>query len=168
MNIETIVVGAFQVNCLVIWGEPRKAIIVDPGSEPDRILDFLEARDLSVAAYMLTHAHMDHVVGFDDLRRFSIGDGTTINIHATEACLNDIKRMFSFAFDGTNAYPGYVKPESYLIDGAFTLGETEVVPLPVIVGSGTMLGSLEAAVKLTVCPASSAPPPGPTPVMTTE
>ena len=61
MNIETIVVGEFQVNCLVIWGEPRQAIIVDPGSEADRILEFLEARDLSVAAYMLTHAHMDHI-----------------------------------------------------------------------------------------------------------
>ena len=119
---------------------PEAAWIVDTG--PELRLQCVRAGIKHIDAVIYTHAHMDHVVGFDDLRRFSIGDGTTINIHATEACLNDIKRMFSFAFDGTNAYPGYVKPESYLIGGAFTLGETEVVPLPVTHGRLETIGFL--------------------------
>jgi hydroxyacylglutathione hydrolase len=61
MNIETIVVGAFEVNCFVIWGESKEAIIIDPGCDAEVILDFLQARQLTVASYMLTHGHMDHI-----------------------------------------------------------------------------------------------------------
>ncbi|MBT3192714.1 MAG: MBL fold metallo-hydrolase, partial [Verrucomicrobia bacterium] len=61
MNIEAIVVGAFQENCIVVWGELNQAIIIDPGSEPDAILNLLAQRHLDVAAYMLTHGHMDHI-----------------------------------------------------------------------------------------------------------
>ena len=61
MNIETIVVGQFQVNCSVVWGPARQAIVIDPGEDAEVILDFLDERNLEVAAYLLTHGHVDHV-----------------------------------------------------------------------------------------------------------
>jgi hydroxyacylglutathione hydrolase len=61
MNIETIVVGQFQVNCSVVWGPARQAIVIDPGEDAEVILDFLAERNLEVAAYLLTHGHVDHV-----------------------------------------------------------------------------------------------------------
>lgn len=61
MNIETIVVGEFQVNCSVIWGEAKQALVVDPGSDAEVILNFLDEHNLEVAAYLLTHGHVDHV-----------------------------------------------------------------------------------------------------------
>ena len=119
---------------------PSTSWIVDTG--PELRLQCLREGITDVDAVLYTHAHMDHVTGFDDLRRFSIGADTTIDIHATAECLADIRRMFGFAFDGTNRYPGYIKPEPYVIDGPFQLDDTRVVPLPVSHGRLETIGFL--------------------------
>jgi len=69
MNVETIVVGAFDSNCYVAWHNTQEAIVIDPGSDADTILEFLESNRLTVAAYYLTHGHMDHVCAMMDIRR---------------------------------------------------------------------------------------------------
>lgn len=61
MNIETIPVGPFQVNCNIIWGDEKEAIVIDPGYDNAVIADFLKNNHLSVAVYILTHGHADHV-----------------------------------------------------------------------------------------------------------
>jgi glyoxylase-like metal-dependent hydrolase (beta-lactamase superfamily II) len=67
MHIETIVVGEFQVNCFVVWGQSDKALVIDPGSDAELILQFLKQKKLTVAAYLVTHGHMDHICGLADL-----------------------------------------------------------------------------------------------------
>ncbi len=69
MNIETIMVGAFDVNCFLLWGAARKAIVVDPGGDIDVVAGHLAANRLDVAAYVLTHGHVDHVSGIAELHR---------------------------------------------------------------------------------------------------
>ena len=32
MNIETVTVGAYEVNCYVIWDESLNALVIDPGA----------------------------------------------------------------------------------------------------------------------------------------
>ena len=61
MQVETIVVGAFDVNCYIAWVEPTQAIVIDPGDDPDRILDVMQKKDLRPALYLLTHGHTDHI-----------------------------------------------------------------------------------------------------------
>lgn len=61
MNIETIVVGEFAVNCLICVGDDSQALVIDPGGDADTIVSHLRARNLTVAAYLLTHGHCDHV-----------------------------------------------------------------------------------------------------------
>jgi glyoxylase-like metal-dependent hydrolase (beta-lactamase superfamily II) len=61
MKIETIVVGEFAVNCFVCVGTDSQALVVDPGQDPERVLSLLRQRELTVAAYLLTHGHCDHV-----------------------------------------------------------------------------------------------------------
>lgn len=67
MQIETIVVGEFQVNCFVVWGADKQAIIVDPGKDADRIGAMIEVNGLTVGVYLLTHGHMDHISALGDL-----------------------------------------------------------------------------------------------------
>ena len=119
---------------------PEASWIVDTG--PELRLQCLREGISHLDAVIYSHAHMDHITGFDDLRRFSIGADATLDIYATAACLSDLKRMFGFAFDGTNRYPGYIKPDEFVIDGPFQLGETQIVPLPVTHGRLETIGFL--------------------------
>ena len=61
MNITTLSVGEFEANCHIVWGEHNEAIVIDPGSDTDTILEFLRDNGLSTASYMLTHGHVDHL-----------------------------------------------------------------------------------------------------------
>ncbi len=61
LNITSLQVGPFRVNCYLIWGATRSAWVIDPGAEPERILEALERKKLKPAAYLLTHGHMDHL-----------------------------------------------------------------------------------------------------------
>ena len=60
MERLTIQVGGFEVNCSIL-SESGKAWIVDPGQEPERIIDTLAKKGLEPAAVLLTHAHFDHI-----------------------------------------------------------------------------------------------------------
>ncbi len=67
MNIETIVVGEFAVNCFICEGAASQAIVVDPGEDAATIIDHLRGRDLSVALYVMTHGHCDHITALGDV-----------------------------------------------------------------------------------------------------
>jgi glyoxylase-like metal-dependent hydrolase (beta-lactamase superfamily II) len=64
--LRRVVVGPLRTNCWVVHarGSPR-ALLVDPGDEPGRILDVVA--DLQVTAIVLSHAHFDHVLGVADV-----------------------------------------------------------------------------------------------------
>jgi glyoxylase-like metal-dependent hydrolase (beta-lactamase superfamily II) len=62
VKIEQRTVGVFEENCyLVIDDETRRAVLVDPGDEPDRILEMVRAAKVTLDAIWLTHAHVDHI-----------------------------------------------------------------------------------------------------------
>jgi glyoxylase-like metal-dependent hydrolase (beta-lactamase superfamily II) len=62
MNIQMLTVGQVQENCFIAWPDDAKtAIVVDPGEEPERILQVIEDEALTVVAILLTHTHFDHV-----------------------------------------------------------------------------------------------------------
>ncbi len=61
MQIEQVVVGAFEVNCWLAGGCNNQVIVIDPGDDPDLIIGALQEKNWSVAAYFMTHAHMDHI-----------------------------------------------------------------------------------------------------------
>jgi glyoxylase-like metal-dependent hydrolase (beta-lactamase superfamily II) len=64
LQIQTIVSMPFAENTYVAWQEGRAdAIVIDPGTEPEAILAFLEERGLKPAAILNTHGHADHIAG---------------------------------------------------------------------------------------------------------
>ena len=54
----------FEENTYVAWLPGRSdAVVIDPGLEPDLILDFLREEGLTLAAILNTHGHADHIAG---------------------------------------------------------------------------------------------------------
>jgi glyoxylase-like metal-dependent hydrolase (beta-lactamase superfamily II) len=63
-EIHTIVSMPFAENTYLAWLPARPdVLVIDPGLEPDAILDFLRDRELTPAAILNTHGHADHIGG---------------------------------------------------------------------------------------------------------
>ena len=70
MKVETLTVGAFQENCyLVIDDATSRSVVVDPGSEGERIVAAIEASGTEPEAIWVTHAHVDHVGAIASIKR---------------------------------------------------------------------------------------------------
>jgi glyoxylase-like metal-dependent hydrolase (beta-lactamase superfamily II) len=64
LQIQTIESQPFQENTYVVWRTGRsEAVVIDPGLEPELILDFLREVGLTPAAILNTHGHADHIGG---------------------------------------------------------------------------------------------------------
>lgn len=61
-------VTGFQQNCsLLICAQTRKAAIVDPGGDADKLIAAVEQADCTLEQVLLTHGHIDHVGGAADV-----------------------------------------------------------------------------------------------------
>ncbi len=60
MTIHTLPLGFLQANCYIV-SEGEKCIAIDPGGEPEALLQFLQEKGLCLEAVLLTHGHFDHV-----------------------------------------------------------------------------------------------------------
>lgn len=118
---------------------PECSWVVDTGT--DFRAQCLREGVRSLDAVVYTHSHADHIMGFDDLRAFCPW-GSTLPVFASRETMTDLERVFAFAFNGMNRFPGYIHPEPHIIDGPFTLGTTELTPLPVLHGRAHVNGYL--------------------------
>jgi glyoxylase-like metal-dependent hydrolase (beta-lactamase superfamily II) len=67
MNIKTLSVGPFEVNCYIFWNDAKQALVIDPGYDAVNIEKVLRDNGLTVAAYLLTHGHADHLNALAEL-----------------------------------------------------------------------------------------------------
>lgn len=66
---KTLVVGPFQCNCMLFACEKTKeAILVDPGDEPNRILEEIGFSGFKIKYLLHTHGHLDHIAGTAKVR----------------------------------------------------------------------------------------------------
>ena len=81
MNIQKLTLGLYQTNIYILSND-TEAVVIDPGYEPDIILDALEGKELK--AILLTHGHFDHVGAVKELVAET---GCAVWIHAAEATM---------------------------------------------------------------------------------
>lgn len=68
MKLAVVPVTPFAQNCSVLWcEETKKAAVVDPGGDADRIKQVLNEHGLTVEKILVTHAHIDHAGAVADL-----------------------------------------------------------------------------------------------------
>ena len=62
------VVGPVQTNCYFLSDMNGDCVVVDPGEEAAKIIDYIEKKDLKPVAILLTHGHFDHIGAVDEVR----------------------------------------------------------------------------------------------------
>ena len=129
MLITSVTVGPVQTNCYIVACEDtRKAIVVDPGDEPQRILESIHKNKLDVIAIINTHGHFDHA-GANAALHEAIN--APIWIHEKDAFLLPILSEMGvlFGLDIPNSPPA----DAYLMGGQeITVGNLtlEVLDVP--------------------------------------
>ena len=64
LTVVPIVSIPFQENAFLVYLEGRNdCLVVDPGLEPEKILEQIDQRQLTPAAVLNTHGHGDHIAG---------------------------------------------------------------------------------------------------------
>ncbi len=70
MKIQSLTVGPLAENCYLVIDETTdRAVLIDPGDEPDVILEALHDSGATLESVWLTHAHFDHVGGLAGVLR---------------------------------------------------------------------------------------------------
>jgi len=82
MKLKTLTLGAYQTNTYLLADEEGNCAIIDPGYEPQTILN--AAKGLKIGAILLTHGHFDHIGA---VRAIAEATGCKVYIHAGEAAL---------------------------------------------------------------------------------
>jgi len=115
-------------------------LLVD--TPPDFREQALAYRLPRVDAVFFTHAHADHIFGFDDIRRYNTMQRQVIPAYAGEGTLQDLRRVFDYI--STESQPGYYRPQIdfRLLEGPVQVGEVTVEPLPVVHGPRPTYGFL--------------------------
>ena len=67
LNIICIINGELEENCYIIHNK-KDALIVDPGSEEDKIYKAIDELKLTVKGILVTHYHFDHVLCLDKVK----------------------------------------------------------------------------------------------------
>lgn len=117
-----------------------RTLLVDTG--PDLRAQALREGLKAVDAVIYTHAHLDHVAGFDELRAFCWRREEALPLHATQGCMETLMNMYGWAFFPKRVVEGYVRPDARLIEGPFFYGDLKVTPLPVEHGNVETCGYL--------------------------
>ena len=114
LKAAIIPVTPFQQNCTLLFDEQTKSgVVVDPGGDLDRIQNAIKQIGMTVEGILLTHGHIDHAAGADELRE-------KLGVKITGPHLGD-----KFLLDGLEAqarqynFPGVrnVTPDRWLVEG---------------------------------------------------
>ena len=85
VNVQILPLGSYQTNCYLAWGENSdECVVIDPGYEPETVLQAAEDAGKEIAAILLTHGHFDHVGGVQEIVKTI---GCPVYLHQNELSL---------------------------------------------------------------------------------
>lgn len=125
ISVQKFTFNPFQENTYVVH-DGKNCVIIDPGCfekhEQDALFSFIEENGLKPSAVLLTHAHVDHVLGCDSvLKKYDI------DFYIHEKDLQTLESVTNYAH--VYGFKGYVppKPPNKILKGGehLSFGEIE-------------------------------------------
>ena len=114
MILQGFPVGPVGANCYIFGDDAaREVFVIDPGDEPDRILQALRQLGARPVALVNTHGHFDHIQGVEAVRRAT---GAPFWIHEAEAEIlthGPARAKMLFGLD----LPPSPAPDRWLVEG---------------------------------------------------
>jgi phosphoribosyl 1,2-cyclic phosphate phosphodiesterase len=123
-------------SLLLSRGEHRVVIDTTPDFRQQALRVGLERLD----AILLTHAHADHILGFDDIRPFNIRQKSSLPVYGSEETFKVLRRAFAYVFDGRPSLSSVPSVELREVFGPFELMGLKFVPIPLLHGDLEVLG----------------------------
>ncbi len=137
MKIKKFEVGPLLVNCYVVYDEKTKeAFAIDPGDEPDLILDFIKDENLNLKYILCTHAHFDHIGAVKELKDET---GAKVVLHEKDIEIYRNSPQVAMQFFGIQIEP-QPEPDIFIQDGEILYINT--IQFKVIHTSGHSPGSI--------------------------
>ncbi|MCB2288972.1 MBL fold metallo-hydrolase [Clostridium sp. CS001] len=99
MEIRKVVAGIYGANCYIVMDKKTKeAVVIDPGGDVDDILKAIAAIDAKVKYILLTHGHVDHTSGVEELK--SITNATVCMSKNDNDLITDGEHLFGPLIEG--------------------------------------------------------------------
>ncbi len=125
-------------SAALLRADEHSGIAIDCG--PDFRQQMLAVGQESLSNIILTHEHMDHIAGIDDVRAFNFTAKVRMKLYATDRVHQQLSKQFAYAFH-TTPYPGAPQIDIHRIDrDKLEIDGVEVTPIPVQHGNWPVLG----------------------------
>lgn len=129
MFFHRMVLGELVTNCYIAADEETgKACLFDAPAEANRILDYLGKKGLTLECIFLTHAHFDHILALDELKKAT---GAKIYANSADAAiLNNPDWNLSYDRD---VYIPHLECDAFAEDGdviSSPCGDIRVIHTP--------------------------------------
>ena len=95
-----------------------------------------------IESVVYTHAHADHIMGLDDLRRFNAARQGPLDVWADDRTHQALDRCFGYAFIEPDPSSKLFRPhlQRRFIDGPFEIAGARWTPIPLLHGDLHVLG----------------------------
>jgi len=112
-KLEVKVAPTHITNCYIVADEKSKeAMILDPASEPDKIIDMIKVLGVKVKYIVLTHCHADHINNVPEIKKQL---GGKVLIHRQE--FESIKNPNITLFENLGLVIKKIEPDARIDDG---------------------------------------------------
>ena len=122
----------------VLVKTPDAHFVID--TTPDFRTQCLREGVKRLDAALFTHAHTDHIMGFDDMRRFCELEDRKMPVYAAPATMEQLRNCYRYAFDEPQPWKNYLRLDPRPIQGPFELGTTTIVPVDLPHGKINTIG----------------------------
>lgn len=127
-----------RLRSSVLIRNGSRTLVIDTG--PEFRIQCLRAGLMRLDAVAITHSHVDHLFGLDDVRPYSVFKRRTLPVWGARHTLDSIRKRFDYIWNAMQIGGGLPDISLNEAEGTFEAAGLRVTPLPIKHGKMDILG----------------------------